>query len=79
LPVLGHRLSEGGGGQIAAERDRLLTVGGLVGVVSDVTGDCLPGQGRQEREAEENRQAVVAQESLQGSAPQWWVSPMTMK
>jgi hypothetical protein len=54
-------------------------VGGLVGVVSDVAGDCLPGQCRQEGEAEKNRQAVLAQETLQGSAPQWWVSPMTMK
>ncbi|MDQ2939721.1 MAG: hypothetical protein M3R23_04230 [Actinomycetota bacterium] len=67
MPVLGHRLPEGGRSQIAAERDRLLAVGDLVGVVSDVTGDCLPGQRRQEGDAEENRQAVVAQEALQGS------------
>jgi hypothetical protein len=40
-------------------------VGGLVGVVGDVAGDCLARQRRKESDAEKDRQSVIAQEAPQ--------------
>jgi hypothetical protein len=41
----------------------------LLGVVGDVAGDRLPGQRRKEGDAEEDRQAVVAQEATHAGLP----------
>jgi hypothetical protein len=67
LPVLHDRLAEGGGGDVALERDGLgflsekVSVGDLAGVEGALARHGLPGEREEEDREEEERQPVVAQ------------------
>jgi hypothetical protein len=81
LPVLGHRLREARGRQIAAQAQRLRGLAGHLGmpglevVVLVPARDRLADQRGQEEGEEGEAEALLAQQA----AHQWCVRPMTVK
>ena len=74
LPVLEHGAAELGREHVVAPRDRRGVVRELVGVEGVLAGERLRDQRREEEDAEEDREAVLVDES-----PQSTTSPTTIQ